>query len=357
MDQKPLRPGQNNLQNGNLISASKMFFSKSFIPFWAALCLSFTLYLYDQNVSTPAKFSNANLTKPGFSQQYIMINKTRPDRCFLTKRRDATIRRSRKNFKGNVWDIKRVGNPSSLNQLKIFLLGSKTKGTLFFIPVEAVNDLIYPFLYGYIKKELQFVELPDVEWVQLYVDRYYTGLYLRMVLPFDPIKKEGRIGPRRELIAIRGNTFSIVNTRFNPDTRLFVDLIANGDSPKIQMPHPALLWLSDQHPNHEQIFLLSNNSPYHMKLLPLPFSISSLYKAIYNEDPKEYYDERIISNAMDIMSTKTLYNPLTSSQKTDFETEYNNYIATLKLAIDSQQSIFLTSKSLLKEDLTKPNLK
>ena len=141
--------------------------------------------------SSVDRLYNLDLENPGISDTYLILHRREADRCFVADRRDATVRRSDDQQPGRKWQCYRMAGagaepPSWLLQSK-----RKKKGTVFLVPVSDVPDWSYPFLYGFVREQREELELPQVEWTQLFVSRLYQGLYLRVALPFDLRVKDG----------------------------------------------------------------------------------------------------------------------------------------------------------------------
>ena len=201
-----------------------------------------------------------------------MLSKTRPERGYLVDRRDSTVRRSRKNFPGRSYRVTRSPGESGLGGPDHWLLRSKRLGTVLLVPVDIVEDWTLPFAYDFVRRERPDLDLPRVRWTQLHVNRVYRGLYLRVELPHDPRRKDGRVGELRELFLLRGDELRSLDTRFDPAARRRVEAIAAGRFPSLDPPDPMLAWLSLRGREDGMTFLLSEDEPARLVALPLPFS-------------------------------------------------------------------------------------
>jgi hypothetical protein len=124
------------------------------------------------------------------------------------------------------------------------------------------------------------------------VDRIYEGLYLRVALPFDPRKKDNGPDARRELLTVLGGRLTRLDTRLDPDGRLYNRSVAEGVLPALSPPPEALGWLARRCPTEGTTFLLSNRAPHDLTLLPLPISVAGLYEAMHGRMPNTFEDER-----------------------------------------------------------------
>ena len=160
--------------------------------------------------------SALDLSVPGCPDTYIMRSKSEPSRCYIVSRWQSTMRRTDAEPPGREWSLARVGPATSDDGPTTWMVSSKRKGngTVFLVPVEDVRDWTYPFLYRFVRTHGPQLDLPEVGWTQVYIDRIYQGLYLRAALPFDPRKKDGGSGILRELLTVEGGRLIKVDTRF-----------------------------------------------------------------------------------------------------------------------------------------------
>ena len=223
--------------------------------------------------------SDLDLSRSGLPETFLMFSRTQQDRCRVVGRQDANLRRSDEREPGRSWDCVRIPGGVASGREDSWLVQSKRKGkgTVFFVPVYAVDDWTYPFLYDFVRQQREALELPRLEWTQLFVDRLYRGLYLRVDLPFDPGRKDGGSGVLRELLSIRRDRVSVLDTRFAEAGELFVTLAEAGTLPGAP-PSPAeLAWLAALAPAGATTFVLSNRWPHELSLLPLAISLPELY--------------------------------------------------------------------------------
>lgn len=202
------------------------------------------------------------------------------------------MRRDDAGQKGKPWRYVRFGNDGRDEKLPSWLVRSKAKGTLFLIPVEDVGDWAFPFLYGFVAEQREDLNLPTVSWTQLFLNRAYGGLYLRMKLPYDKRKKDGGSGVLREILTVDNDALTKVDTRFNEAGLLYVSTVVDGRFSSLAPPPRSLAWLAKRCPTTETTLLMDNKPPFKVSLLPLPITMSTLYKLIHGQPAASFVDER-----------------------------------------------------------------
>ncbi|HXV63083.1 MAG TPA: hypothetical protein VEK15_20450 [Vicinamibacteria bacterium] len=260
--------------------------------FWLALLVAIGVAVTREPRSETARVSNLYLVPGAFPDTYLMLSKTDEGRGHLLARRDSSFRRGRENVPGKGWYVDRFGAAPDEGIPDHWLLRSKRQGTMILVPVEAVEDWTYPFVYELVSRQFPQLALPWATWTELFVNRVYRGLHLRVSLPFDPRKKDGGSGILRELVTVRGDALTAVDTRFNPDARLYIDLIAESRFPRVAPPPPVLAWLESRRPFDETLFLLSNVEPFDLSLFPLPVSLEELAHKLHRTPLRTVQDER-----------------------------------------------------------------
>lgn len=244
-------------------------------------------------VSTTGAGRTTNLVlKSGLPETFIMMSKSRADRCYVVDRRDSTVRRSDRRLPGPKWRFVRFLDPEGRSTVDHWLLRSKRKGTILLVPVDAVEDWSYPVLHRSVRRVRKDLELPRAEWTQLFVNRYYRGLYLRVALPADPRKKDGGTGVLREMLTVSDRGLTSIDTRFGDAGTLYRDRLAEGAFPRLEDPDPVEAWLALRSPVGPRVFLMSNLPPYDLDLLPLPVSPSRLHEAAFERQTLYFQDER-----------------------------------------------------------------
>ncbi|WP_455389681.1 hypothetical protein, partial [Petrachloros mirabilis] len=244
----------------------------------------------------------------------------------VVNRRESTLRRSDSSLPGRMRDCEGFGGDDAIHDPDYWLVRSKRKGTLVFLPVQKVPDWTYPFLYEFVRRKTPMVELPPAGWTQLYVNRVYSGLYLRVALPYDKRKKDGRTGPLRDVLTVNGSTLTHVDTRFHGNTDLYTKSVASGSFPKLTPPPDAIAWLALRSPCLDTILLMDNEAPYDVHLLPLPFSVQETYAARNGRSPISMVDERFLQwNKSSLSVQESRFNPLQSPEAEEFRAEFRQY--------------------------------
>lgn len=292
--------------------------------------------------STVMRLTNLDLTASGFRDTYLMTSKSEPDKAFVVDRRDSTIRRSNNNQPGRKWDVTWFPGPGPSDGAHTWLVKSKRigKGTVLMVPALEVDDWVYPFLYEFVARKRPELGLPEVYWTNLYVNRIYAGLYLRVSLPFDLRKKDGGIGVLREIITVQGSRSFHVNSRFEDVPGIYAEMVTESHFPDLLPPPPALEWLSAARGSAETTVLMSNLPPYDVSLLPLPISIPTLFQAMTGRLPDGYFDERFRRWSETDVDSADL--PFDESEIAEMHQAYAEYQANLRNGLN-QNAAFLDS--------------
>lgn len=304
---------------------------KWFWPSALALVLACMVGGLSPRWSANSRVTNLELANDSIQDTYLMFSKSSPGKCHVLRRREATMRRSDAGQKGKPYTYRRFGGGSD-GDLDSWLTLSKAKGTLFFVPVERVSDWTYPFLYQFVRSQFKDIDLPLVEWTQLFVNRMYSGLYLRITLPYDKRKKDGRTEPLRELLTVDGDTLMKVDTRFNDAGLLYVSTVVDGKLSTLGPPHPAVAWLSARCPTAETTLLMDNKPPHDVSLLPLPVTMSSLYESLYGRLPELFVDERY-RRWTSWTTTLPAAPPFTDEQQARLREDFARYAKDLRIAL------------------------
>jgi hypothetical protein len=245
--------------------------------------------------SRTSRLATLDLANEALPDTYIVRDRSRPDRtdrCWVTGRRGATVRRDEKGpGTGVKWDCHRLLAERALGQ-HTWLIRAKSAGTgaQFLVPVSDVPDWTFPFLYAVVRERVPDLELPWVGWTQLFVERIYQGLYLRVALPFDLRKREGGTGLRRELLSIRSGALGVVDSRFLDADRFYVEWARQGRLPELTPPSPALAWLAKRRATGDVTLVTAAHPATGVSLLPLPVSLLDLYRVTYDREATFHAD-------------------------------------------------------------------
>ena len=104
-----------------------------------ALILAVAVAWFSDPISRSGRLANLTVSHGGFPKSYLMLSKMQKGRCYLVGRRESTIRRSQKKLNGKLWDVERFGDVSEPGIPDHWLLRSEENGTVFFVPVDAVD--------------------------------------------------------------------------------------------------------------------------------------------------------------------------------------------------------------------------
>ncbi len=323
-----------------LSALRQVLFGKAFAGFWLCFAGAIAILVLSGDISQTKRISNLDLRQSGFVPSYLMTSKRAPNKGYLVDRRDSTVRRSRKNLPGKMWNLDRFGEDPGAGIPEHFLLRSKRYGTVFLIPVEAVENFEYPFLYQFVRDEYPELGLPEVQWTNLFLNRVYHGFYLRMSLPVDLRKKDGGNGTMRELMMVQGNEMTLVDTRFSPDARFYADGTTLGIFPALKKPPAVLAWLASRCPTPHATVLLNNAEPYEVSLLPLPYSLDRLYERLQGIPLRVTLDERF-RRWMAPASEYEVHDavPFDGERKKRFEAQYAGYFQRLRDALKAHRTL------------------
>ncbi|MCZ6682131.1 MAG: hypothetical protein O7B26_03040 [Planctomycetota bacterium] len=325
------------------VTNRSVFHVRLFWPALVAVAAAIGLVAFGYSRSPAQRMSNLDLDVDGVPDTYIMFSKSEPGRCYVANRRSATMRRSDNRQPGRKWRYMRFdGSPDKPGPWN-WLVYSKRKGTVFFVPVDEVEDWTYPFLYRNVRDQFGELNLPKAGWTQLFVNRIYEGLYLRVALPFDLRKKDGGSGILRELLAVSGERLSKVDTRFDDACQLYVECVARGHFPELSPPGPILAWLARRCPTRETTVLLSNAEPNGVSLLPLPVSIPNLYESMHGRPPASFEDARYLRWSQGSWRSPesgvgTPLEEVLSGVKAGFESYSSSFLGALRAHAEFHQS-------------------
>ena len=256
------------------------------------LCMALAVWLGGEQRT--ARLVKLDLGITRIAPTYITHSKDEQARGFVSTRRKSTMRRFNAKQPGRKWSIHRLEAPQGSHGLPTWLVQAKRQGqgTVIFVPVEDVPDWGFPMLYAFVRDRHPELKLPEVAWTQLFVDRVYSGLYLKVALPFDRRKTDGGSGVLRDLLLVQGDRLQHLDTRLGDARGVFLDAMARGDLPRLRPQASLLAWLNARRPLRELTLLTDAVSPHGLTLLPLPVSMSRLFRARHQRPPGSFVDAR-----------------------------------------------------------------
>jgi len=241
--------------------------------------------------SAANRVSTLDLTNAGFRDVYIQHVDGDRTEVTIGDRGQTTLKRGELPSTAPRWSFVRTEENSEPPYT--WLARSEARGSTFFVPVTRISDWSYPYLYRVVRQRRKGLELPRVEWVNVFLDRIYQGLYLRVALPYDRIDADATETRRRELLLIRGEEVMRVDTWFEPPDERYGELFSDEALPELEPPAPSLSWLSDRLLPDASTVLVAATSPYEAKLLPLPIPLETLYAEVHGRRPELATIERV----------------------------------------------------------------
>jgi len=285
--------------------------------------------------------SRIDLSASGIRETYLVFSRSQPDRCRVVDRRDSTLRRF-DGTPGRGWDCLRIPPSANLREAEAWMVQSKKRdrGTAFFVRVERVGDWSYPYLYGFVRERYGALDLPLVEWTQLYVNRVYRGLHLRVALPFDLRRKDGGSGTLRELLVASGGRVAGLDTRFNESDVLLARRRMIGRV-TLELAAPELVWLTSLAPLGGASLLISNEPPYVASFLPLPVSLSALFASLHGRMPKPVEGTSMLEllGVVAGAGDPRLDGPLSAGELRELEDGFGAYALALQKALQASAQL------------------
>jgi hypothetical protein len=217
--------------------------------------------------STATRLSNLDLSRGGFADSYLVFEPSDPDRAFLLRRGAATLRRSDPELQGVSWSWARFG-PS--RETARWILRDPA-GPVLLLPLDAIEDWSYPFLFAFVAHQRPELGLPRVSWTQLHVHRVYSGLYLQIDWRSDTASADD------ELVRLDAAGPVSVSTALD-DGVLYRQISDAGVVPQTEPPDELLAWLASLQATAETVLLLPDAPPFALRWMPLPFSLSAAYE-------------------------------------------------------------------------------
>ena len=231
------------------------------------------------------KSSNIQISTQGFKKMNLQFFAEKPNRCNLAVWSKSTTRRSNKRIPKILRDC--YSRKFSADQ-NIWRLSSTNKSVIILHPAEAISDWVFPFFYGeYLHSRTNNIAL-EIEWIQLFVNRIYNGLFLKIIFPKPSPKKEGNKRDKIDFLFVSSNRMRCVTSDFQIPCRIYPKLIVEGIFPEKKPTPLHLSHISHLLPKKE-IFLILRETPIpHVVEIPLILA----YSEIFERSISYHIDER-----------------------------------------------------------------
>lgn len=278
------------------------------------------------NQTRLGRMSNIDVPEAPFEHVYVLTQVGSDEKCLVTDRQGATLRRSEPKLAGSRWrcrwttatpDPQATGDRRELLPPSFLALTGKEPSYLF-VPAERVDDPVFPWAYEAVRRGFADYDnkllLPRLRWVHLFFDRQYRGLFLELRLP-DRRFAENRGLDQVELLSARDHRLHCWNRKLRPTcTLLSESFIAEAIFPRPTVTD-AVAWLESLLPaERSRAFYLAavppstmgrNGQPGagrssdtglpsedgHLLPLPLPFALEEILGA----ERQFYVDDRVRS--------------------------------------------------------------
>ena len=307
-----------------------------------AIILAILIVSFARHYLQFQELTNLNLHTEGISDLYIQMSPDLPGKCHVTNRRGSTFRRSDDPSARRLWNYRRSAGDNDTGNLNHWMLQSTAKKIFLLVPVNDVKDWTYPYIYQFVKGSENEVELPSVQWVQLYVNRIYHGLYLQVYLPHDPRRRDGGSGHLRELLVLRDSTIACLNTRFSNPCTAYQTMVSTSKFPTLITPSKLVMWLITHSPIEETLFIMRPYAPYQITYLPLSISLSEEYSKIDGKSLPEWVDNRFATFHPTYSPESLQLTNILSAKKTqklleEWKTYKSNFTHALKIHCEYHQ--------------------
>ena len=269
--------------------------AQSWIRWWApalALVLASGLAFWSSETSSSARSANLSVGACPLPETYVMFHKTDAGTGYVVERRRSTMRRGDAKQPGRRWRIDRVQGPFTRGGRDTWILRSKVHGGLLLLPVEDVPDWSLPMVHGVLRAQAPELNLAEVAWVSLFINRVYSGLFLQLALPADVRRKDGGSGELRVMLETDGQHTARIDTRFEDDSGAFISRVAAGLFPTLAEADPRVAWLQARSALRTQTLLQDFAAPYAVHALPLPVQLAPLFEALHRRPPGHLVDAR-----------------------------------------------------------------
>ncbi len=226
----------------------------------------------------------------------LISHKYKPQKCYALRKLGAEVTRASKSLKAE------LRNCTLFNQDHWWIQDDE-KGQYFLTPAHAIQDIVLPFFQNKVAQKGQ-LDFPVQDWVQLYRNGIYRGVYLRTPMMGDPTKASGRKSSRRSLLFLDGNGLTYIDTKLRERSDGLGELTAKG----------ATISLANLDPYALQIFNLSDRRSLTIRLTgtkadlyPYPRPLKSYREALVGGFQAPHTDSRLAKIAEAIYSAKVQY--------------------------------------------------
>ncbi|MCG8456803.1 MAG: hypothetical protein MI919_11030, partial [Holophagales bacterium] len=156
-----------------------------------------------------------------FRHVYVLGRVGSDQKCLVTDRAGATVRRSEPDLAGSRWRC-HWGAGEVASRTLVAVTGKEP--SYVFVPAGQVFDPVFPWVYEAVRDRLraprELRDLPRLRWVHLYHDRLYQGFHLQLRLPDRRFAERRGLG-RTELISVLGDRAWCWNRKLRGACRLW----------------------------------------------------------------------------------------------------------------------------------------
>lgn len=309
-------------------------------PALGAMVAATLVALVAMSNSSTIRISTLDLGEQGFRDVYIQHVDRDRTTVTIGDRGDTTLKRGELASSNPEWSFRRVDSRDDSAPPHTWLARSETRGAVFFLPVTEISDWVYPYIYGFVRERRKGIELPRVEWTNVFLDRVYQGHYLRVALPFDRTGTTENPIRRRELVFIRGEEIMRVDTWFEPIQERYGELFPDAELPALEAPNSGLMGLSALISSTESSILLAASPPYEAKLMPLPIAMPSLYAAVHGRAAEFATDARVIDWNESWRPAVSEAQFLREPEAADLESDFTEYRASFLQALRAHGELY-----------------
>jgi hypothetical protein len=168
-----------------------------------------------------ARLSNMEVPAEPFAHVYVQSKIGSDEKCLVTDRQGATLRRSEPNLAGSRWRCS--WTEGAVGERTLVTLTGKEPSYVF-VPASRVLDPAFPWIYEAVRQgrvdAAGKLLLPRLRWVHLFHDRRYQGFHLQLRLPDKRFADNRHLG-RVELMSAQGDHLYCWNRKLRPTCTLW----------------------------------------------------------------------------------------------------------------------------------------